>query len=252
MYILVLFNIIRYTLFEKNLLVPYLKNFISLKNIVKFFIFNENFFWGHLWFINALLYCYLWQFLIKKFNIENYKYESYLVIILLIVYQLMNAFVINENLSNIYLIRNFIFVGIPFFDIGKLINHFKFEKYVKVKYSTFLVIFIIFTLEILTYVNELYICSIILSIYLFLFCLKEPNVEQKQLEYIGDKLNLYIYVLHPAIKYVIIYVYKGLNLSSNILMYLQPIIVLIITIMISYLYYNLVEKINNKKTVKTN
>lgn len=165
-------------------------------------------------------------------------------IVLLLLYEVFNFIIIKDDLSNIYLIRNFIFVGLPFFYIGKFINENKVENKVDKNIIIIILLFILLTIEICNYTSELYFCSIILSIYLFLLCIKYPNVENKALEFIGEKLSMYMYIIHPAIKYIIIYLFEYLNWNGIIWEYINPLIMLLTTLIISYsLYIKKMKKI---------
>lgn len=121
------FNCLRYTILnDTNSLKLYLHNFFKLKSIIKCIMLNENHFWPHLWFLNALLYVYIIQYFVS----EKQKYfpEKVLSYILLSSYLVLNFLVIKDDFSNAILIRNFIFVGIPFFLIGKNIRFSELEK----------------------------------------------------------------------------------------------------------------------------
>lgn len=239
-----IFDTARYFLLDKEALTFYLKNLISIKSIIKTIIFNTNFFHEHLWFINALIYCYLYELICNKVKIKiHINIELVVSILLLIAYQLINIFIIKTDLSNIYLIKNFIFVGFPFFIIGKYINTIKIEQ-TPTRFALLVIIFLIGTssIEILTYQSELYISSIFLAIYLFVLCIKKKNANCKILEYIGDKLSMYMYVIHPAIKYIILYIYTCYNWKNIFIMNLYPILTLMITILISYMIVNLKNK----------
>ena len=242
-----IYNILRFYFIDNAQLFTYLNNLINIKTIGKFILLNENPFWGHLWFINALLYCYIYQYIIIKFNKQKKVeiIEKVLAICLLIFYIIINIIIIKDDLSNIYLIRNFIFMGIPFFCIGKHINVNKiyFEK---IKILIIIVLFILLNIEILLYRSELYISSIFLSIYLFKLCLKNPNNYNKLLDYIGDKISMYVYILHPAIKYVVIYLFKLLKIHSGVILYIEPLVMLILTLITSHIYRIVLLKMQNR------
>ena len=68
-----------------------------------------------------------------------------------------------------------------------------------------------------------------------MICIKRPTIGNKYMEFIGEKLALYIYILYPAIKYIILYIYEYLNIHNPIYMWIYPIVCLIMVILISYL-----------------
>ena len=245
------YTIIRYAIISPIEIKFYLKNFINFKRIIHFIIFNDNTFWGHLWFLNALLYCYGINYLKQHFKIKsNYIFELITVFVLLIGYFLLNAYLVDDNYSNAYLIRNFIFVGLPFFLMGKCIRHFNLSKYFNNKILIAIPLFvscILLFIERSLYASEIYVSTILASIILFIFCLNNPNIKNNKLEYIGSNLNLYIYVFHPAIKYIILDIINKLNTDNITIMYIYPIIALFVTIGFSYLIYKLNSYIALKK-----
>ena len=119
--IYLLLNCIRYFV-DKEATIGYFRCFINVKNILDFIFFNVNPFWGHLWFIHALIYLYVIEFILLKYNLNNKKVGLSLSVILLITYQIINGLFVDDFLNNIQYIRNYIFVGIPFFTIGKYIS----------------------------------------------------------------------------------------------------------------------------------
>lgn len=240
-----LFTIIRYAIISPIEIKYYLKSFIDLKRIFHFFIFNDNIFWGHLWFFNALLYCYGINFIKQHFKFKiNYATESIIAIALILGYFLLNKFIVDDNYSNAYFIRNFLFVGLPFYLIGKNIHHFNINKYFKKNCLLIILLFISFILLFVErnfYASEIYISTLFESTFLFIFCLNNPNMNNKTIEYIGNNLNLYIYIFHPAIKYIILDVIEKLNINNITIMYIYPVIALLFTTLFSYFIY----KFNN-------
>lgn len=235
-----IFTIIRYSVINPSEIKNYLSGFTDLRNVFNFFVFNSNIFWEHLWFLNALLYCYIFEYFNTKFKIRRQgRIELPLATILLLGYFLINIFIIDDSYSNIYFIRNFIFVGIPFFLIGKNIHRFNIAHRVGKKVWLIASIFvsILFVFERTIYKSELFISSMIGACLLFIICLKKPDIHNSKIESIGNNLNLYIYILHPAIKYVVLDVIDKSKIGNVVVMYIYPIIVLLITTVIAYIIY---------------
>lgn len=61
----------------------YIKQGLEFYNLVKFLLYNETHIIVHLWFLPALLYCYIIFYIVKKANISNkicyifYPYDNY-------------------------------------------------------------------------------------------------------------------------------------------------------------------------------
>lgn len=241
------YNVIRYSVTDIVTLKYYLLNFVNIKVITNFILFNANPFWGHLWFLNALCYCYLIYYFIIKKNIKIDKYDSIISIFLIVFYLVFNYFFVDDNFNNIDYIRNFLFVGLPFFLIGRYLRRKEIANKIRIKYVLPIILISSITLiiECLTYSSELYISTIIISISLLLICMKKPNYSNKVLEYIGANLVLYVYIIHPGVKYIILWCMEKTKLTSNVYYYIYPIIVAIISIILSYIIYKINLKVNN-------
>lgn len=221
----------------------YMLNFINDRTIINFILFNGNPFWEHLWFIHALIYCYSYQLIMNKINICNKKRELFISLMLLFIYQVINYLVIDETFKYIYFIRNFIFVGIPFFNIGKYITSKKKKRSLYVIVSV--ISFIVLNIEILVYKNELYISSIALAICLFKYVIDYRDHFNKYLDYMGDRLSMYIYILHPAIKWIYLYLFQYLDIHTGIFLWIEPLIMLVTAIIISII----IDKLKNKREI---
>lgn len=240
------YNVIRFSIIDKVALKYYLLKFIDLKVIANFILFNANPFWGHLWFLNALCYCYIIYYFIVKKNIKIDRYDFAISIVLILFYLIFNCFFVDDSFNNIDYIRNFLFVGLPFFLIGRYIRRKNNLEKIRIKYIFPLLIASSITLiiECLTYNSEIYISTIISSISLLLICMKRPTYSNRVLEYIGGNLVLYVYIIHPAVKYFILWCMEKSKLTSNIYYYIYPILVVIISIILSYIIYKINVKIN--------
>lgn len=85
---------------------------LNLQNIFNLVVFNfTHFIYSHLWFILALMYCYIFRILTKDKKVEKiYKY----IPILIIVGYVLNIYFLTKSLSMVYLTRNWILMGVPF------------------------------------------------------------------------------------------------------------------------------------------
>lgn len=205
--------------------------------ILKYLIFNISPTASHLWFIEALIYCYVIYYILSNYNINKDKLYKYIPILLLVC--LMMIYV---NIPKMYY-QNFLFMGLPFFTLGYFI-HDKKEYLINKASNTYLIIFMILgcLLTILEAQaigkSDIFIgSSIILSTSLFLWCIKNPyKLNFKISGFIGGNLYAIMYVLHLMIIKSIFHVKS----------YLNPIIAFIITAIVSYIIYLIINLIKKK------
>lgn len=228
----------------------YIFDFFNIKRILKFILFNYTTIHGHLWFLSALIYCYILYYFLRKFNINKKAY--YIISILLLIIHIF----LGEILSlfgiktNIILIRNFLFMGFPFFSIGMLMKE-KVKKEFNIR--TLILITIIGIIEsIISFKiggkNEMFVGSILMSISLFLLCLNKFNIKENKIMFKLINCSTLIYILHPMIGRISTIIFKSINISDNITFkYFFPIIVCIISTIISLMINYIIDKLKNKK-----
>lgn len=216
-------------------------NIFNLTNICKFFLINSPFCYSHLWFLLALLYCYITTYILN--DKMNGKWKKTYIFISLFIFTLFSEvlpkFGINlkifENtiaIYNIYLLRAF-----PFFCLGMVMRE-NGATSIENKYNIILICFgaLVSIFErILFTESQFYIGTYLIVFYLFDYALKNPNIEVRFLNYIGEKLSLYIYIIHYAVILIINYIIEKCSLDSIVVMYFRPITVILISIMMSYI-----------------
>lgn len=223
---------------------------IDIKEIIKFVFFNNNPFRTHLWFLSALVCCYIVYYIynfIKNKMLD--RINSILSIILLILYVIISFNYMRFDISKIFIIRNFIFVGFPFFIIGNNINKFNIIEKIRNKSLIFAssISFICLIIETNLYRSELYLSNIFLAIIIFLLCIKNPICSKhKFLAEIGEKYSLYIYAFHPMYKDILNFIYDILYISSEFIIFLKPIFLIIISIVLSILLEKILKHIKVK------
>lgn len=95
---------------------------LSSSDVMNFFLFNVNPFAGHLWYISAYFYVLIIAYFIDK--IKAWKQVCYLIPFLLmadLAFGKYSLLIWNREFPY-YLLRNFLFVGIPYFSLGVLIK----------------------------------------------------------------------------------------------------------------------------------
>ena len=162
-------------------------NIFTLKALIKFLFLNESPFNGHLWYLGAILYVLMIVYIADKLNCEKLLYILTPVLLLSdLIFGKYSLALWNIEFPNI-LVRNFLFVGIPYFCIGRLI---KAGVGQKINRSTLSVLIFFFSLTSLLerYIlvslsvnatRDHYISTTLLSIAVFLFTLKSNCEEEK-------------------------------------------------------------------------
>ena len=101
-------NII-YGLFSENVLE------INLESLVKFVLLNESPFSGHLWYLGAILYTLIVGYLLEKIGLKKLMYWSIPELLMGDLILGKYSLLIFDREFPYVLVRNWLFVGIPFF-----------------------------------------------------------------------------------------------------------------------------------------
>ena len=248
-----------YSLYTYNFdIYTWIKQTYNIENILKLIFFNyTSFIISHLWFLFALLYCYITYMLVKeKKNFNKVYYISIVIIVLtMIIRCIMSYFDVDITIQKI-MFRNWIFFGLPFFFMGcyirqnqeKIISKLNNKKLVLCMLLAIILCIIEKVLGKILFNAKLeyYFGNILLVFSMFLFALKNENLQLKGIiTTIGKKYSLYIYILH----YLIIKILQDFIQTYNIRIngYIIPIIVLAITILLSIMIYHIKNIFNRGK-----
>ncbi len=218
---------------------------ISNTNVIaKLILFNETPFAGHLWYLGAILYVLIIIYLADKIKIRKYLYFFIPILLIVdIIFGKYSILIFNKEFPYIY-IRNFLFVGLPYFLIGDLLYKNKDKLLNKFSLKNLIILIIVFTITTLlekyflisinmNATRDQYISTTFLSITVFLLALKAKNVDDKFIfAIIGRKYSLYIYIVHL----MIINLYNNYLVEKNILNYFIQIIVFLISLLIAIIY----------------
>ena len=214
----------------------------SVKDICKFLIFNENPWAPHLWYLNAYLYVLLIVAFIAKRKLWNIAYC--LIPLLLIVDLAFGKYSLllwKQEFDWIY-VRNFLFVGLPYFLIGTFVRskdwHIYKNQYVLIagvilfSITSYLERYILTSIG-ANAVREHYLSTTFLafSVFLLALCIKteKPNV----LSNIGKKDSLYIYVFHMIVSAALSIVIARLpGVFGHVYSYIAPLVVFLTTIVL--------------------
>ncbi len=188
---------------------------LSLESILRFVFLNESSVGYHLWYLGALLYVLviacLWE---KRWDLD----KLYPLIPILLVVDLLfgkySLLVFGRSFST-GLVRNFLFVGLPYFLIGDLLSKRKLTL-PSGTLAIFSCVFVVTTLIerfALGYANlngsrDHYVSTTFLAICVLLLTINQKDIHSKAIAYIGEKLSLMIYILHPILIPVLAMVVK--------------------------------------------
>lgn len=208
---------------------------------LEFIFLNENPFGFHLWYLGAYLYVLIIMYFIEKHYLYNYFfYITPLLLLGDLVLGKYSLLLFNREIPYIY-VRNFLFVGIPYFFIGILIK----KYYHKIIGFNRLILMgggILFTVT--SFLERQYLMSIdknpmrdhyisttFLAICLMISFLLHRVKKRTLFSSIGEKDTLYIYILHPIVINIIFALISSLqNQFAIIYKYTAPAIVLATTL----------------------
>lgn len=185
----------------------------SLDSITRFVLYNDNKISSHLWYLSAVLYVLLIIWFIDRLELRKLLFciVPFLLLgdLVLGKYSLL---LFNREIPYYY-VRNYLFVGIPYFCIGNLIYNFRTKiKLIKGKWLIYAMgLFSVTTLcerGVLIYlgknaVRDHYLSTTFLAISIFVYVLNKQYNEIKLervcgvLSRIGKEYSADIYILHP-------------------------------------------------------
>lgn len=212
------------------------------KNFILFFCFCTIRWAIPLWYLIAMTETYFfWMIVVKK------KWQDAILKItpvLFIVGTVLAVFVDTMGLNWSYKI-NFICRALPWFMYGYIVKE---RYYIRLKkVSTFKLLLTallgwgitLSAILLKTKVNYNSVGVLLTAPALFMIGIKNSNIKVNNLvEFVGDKLSLFIYILHPLVSILIMYVVKFLRINwEGAYLYVHPIITLIVTIGVSLLFY---------------
>ena len=214
--------------------------FPSAQQAIKFLLFNEHPFYWHLWYIPAYLYTLIIMWIVDKYNL--YKYLFFATPLLLLgdlVFGKYSVMLWGREFNAIY-VRNFLFVGIPSFSLGLLIES-NMNKIIGINKTIILtgggILYLLCLLERhfldvhgWQAARDHYISTTFLSVSFFLLFLN-MKIRPNKLVTSGGQDSLYIYVLHPLVMYIMGMLVCRNAFMCSIYYYIAPMIIVFITVL---------------------
>lgn len=113
----------------------------TIENVLKFIAFNESPLKGHLWYLGAILYVLIIMHIFDKLKIEKcLVFAAPFLLMGDLILGKYSVLLLGREFPYI-LVRNFLFVGIPYFCIGRLIRNGFGQKVKKKVLTIFLIVF---------------------------------------------------------------------------------------------------------------
>lgn len=204
---------------------------------------------GVLWFVVALIYCYLGYGVIAKLKAE--RFMPLLAVVALIIHQLVaTRLIVDTTNYNVMYETNYWLFGFPMFTIGQIIRKYNLPDLLirfKIKSSLLIILGVISSvIECLVYDSQLYIGSIIVAV--MMLCDSQVNSSDSKLirfmAYIGSKLSFIVYVIHYMIMVLLDKIFpKVLHWDAFVGSYIRPVIILLATLLFAQVYVYFKEKI---------
>lgn len=247
----------------KGTLSQYLAECFSFKSILSFLLLNDSPFCYHLWYLGALLYTLLIVALLRKF-VKCWEKILYIITPLLLAVDLIfgkySIVIFGYEPIPYKFLRNFLFVGIPYFTIGLYISrHQQLFSSLKKRTIILCIASVLFTattiLErfVLVSLNvnatrDHYFSSTLLALVLFILFENTAwnDRELGFLKKIGREYSLLIYIIHPI---TIPLIRGGLGKIGMISIYdyTAPFLVFSVSLAFSALYYYIKNTIKARR-----
>ncbi len=245
----------------------YIETTFTIKALLKFAFLNESPFNGHLWYLGAILYVLIIVALVDRCNGRNLLYA---IMPLLLIGDLIlgkySILILGREFPYI-IVRNFLFVGLPYFYIGALLyehrngiaevfNHKRTHLLftVAVFAVTSLLERFILVAYALNATRDHYVSTTFLAIAVFIFFMikgKRLSKGGQLLSVIGKNDSTWVYIIHPIFVTVLFKVSSKIGLAKEYGI-IQPIIVFIISIMAVEIFRkiksNLMNLYGNRRT----
>lgn len=199
-----------YTVVSGERLIPFLTSAFTFRNILKFVFLNESPLGSHLWYLGAILYVLI---IVKSADRLRSRKLLYIATPLLLLGDLVlgkySLLLLHREFPYI-LVRNFLFVGIPYFCIGCLL-HDKRERLCHIGKPLLTALAVLFSITslaeraVLVSMNmnptrDHYISTTFLAMTIFCFAVTANTGRGKAVNFlsvIGRKYSTGIYIVHP-------------------------------------------------------
>lgn len=225
----------------------FFEKYINQEKLLYLIFLNESPFSGHLWYLGAILYVLI---IVKFLNLKRNNYILLILALLIIdlTFGKYSLLLFGQVFNYLYL-RNFLFVGLPYFLIGVLLFKNTDRIHYKIRKIYFIVIVIVSLIStflekyFLTYLDlnsnltrDHYISTTMLAISVFiLFFFIKPSEKLLLLAKVGRKYSTNIYIIHPIIGKILDSIFMKITLYN---MAIRPFCIFCISLLVLYVFNN--------------
>lgn len=226
-------------------LAAYVSERLTATKLVKLMLTHDPFVYSHLWFMIALIFCYL--FVLFFLCDQNRKCIYVLAPLCLVAFNCMQEFhilptsiAVPEMSSRIYIYNSFLFRALPAFLIGMILRD-QCEHITAMKIPNAL----LWGLAVLGcgvsllerklfFESQFYIGSYVTWIALMVWAIRNPDAGNGLLVHIGRDLSMYVYILHIAVGKGVDLLGGKLRLWGHTPYYIaRPAVVLVLTLLVA-------------------
>lgn len=209
---------------------------------------------GQLWFLFALIYVYVMYICVQKFKLYKLAYISIPILIITYIFMAQGLHLAGRDVANYYY-RNFLIEGFCFFMLGNWLH--KNEN--KLKADNKIIVTVIVLSTIMCVIERMLlgrdfgvnVSTFIQVIALFIYGINNSEKHRGKLQIIGKRYSMFVYILHPFVWHTLEIVYEKIGIAENIAaMYLMPIIVVILSLLLSWVCYYSNQMIKENIIVK--
>lgn len=206
---------------------------------------------GQYWFLFALLYTYVFFFIIRRYCSNRSMYIFAVLMFIAYILLAQGAHLVGIHLPN-HIYRNWLVEGYAYFMLGLFLH--EYQDRINVNNSTLIAIIVIFSIlccferYLMGRDFGVNICTIPQVTAMMLYAIKNPVRHKGMIQELGKRCSMFVYILHPAVWHFTEGVYYNAGVSENMTaLYLMPVIVVIVTISISFLCDSVLVKASKSK-----
>lgn len=238
----------------------YISETFTIKNIIKFLVFNDSPFNSHLWYLGAILYVLLIVAVVRKLNLMRLFYILAPILLIgdLILGKYSNL-LFHREFSYI-IVRNWLFVGIPYFLIGVWLssNADKLKETLTKGKLVFAMFFFFLTTLLERYflvsmglntTRDHYLSTTLLAVAMFGFFLLYAKPEENIAARIGRQDSTWIYIIHPIIITVLGKIAGKIGIDS-VYGVVRPIVVFFVTAIVVDVTISLIKSRKSRQNLR--
>lgn len=224
---------------------------VSQKSILFFVLFNVPFVVaGQYWFLFALLYTYLFYFLLCRLKVGKYAYWLAGLQFFVYIALAQGAHIAGFHVPNCFY-RNWLVEGFAYFMLGHWIH--EHQEIIKLSNATLIWILVLSSLA--CFLERYWlgrdfgvnICTIPQVFALFVLAVKNPNKNAGYFQRLGRDCSMLVYIFHPAVWHTLDKVYSVAGIKSNVFaLYMKPIFVVVLSVLFAMAFNKIVDVLRER------